>query len=104
MAKHKVVHSEDACTVVIKGDPRSPEPSTAIIKFPGGYVEVSRTSDGTYWAHVQVSNGRDGSQAGELVSSRIDYSHPFGNKNGTPAVPDAEHIDHIAVRVKRAGS
>ena len=54
MARCKVVHSEDTVMVEFKGDKRNPEPSMAVIKFPGGHVEVSRTSDGKYWAHVEV--------------------------------------------------
>ena len=39
MARHKVAHSEDATAIHIKGDPRNPEPSTAVITFPGGNVD-----------------------------------------------------------------
>ena len=48
MAKATVVHSDDAATIIFKGDRRRPEPSTGIIKFPGGHVEVTRCSDNTY--------------------------------------------------------
>lgn len=106
MAKAKVVHSEDAVTVVFKGNPKNPEPSSGIIIFPGGHVEVSRSSDGTYWAHIQIQEESDatGNPAGEVVSSRVDYHHPYGNKNGIPKVPDHEHIQHIAVRVSKRNS
>ena len=49
MARAKVTHSDDAVQITFNGDKRNPEPSTAVVKFPGGYVEVSRCSDGTYW-------------------------------------------------------
>lgn len=33
------------------GDKRNPEPTYVGIKFPGGEVTVTRTSDGGYWIH-----------------------------------------------------
>ena len=32
-----------------------PEPATHIIEFPGGAIELSRTTDGNYWAHIIVN-------------------------------------------------
>ncbi|MHB1265894.1 MAG: hypothetical protein ACYC1S_16015, partial [Gemmatimonadaceae bacterium] len=37
---------------------KRPEPAQHIIEFPGGAVEVSRTSDGSYWAHIIVHRGQ----------------------------------------------
>ena len=54
MAKAKVIHSDDSVLIDFKGNKRSPEPATGVIKFPGGHVEVSRCTDGTYWAHIEV--------------------------------------------------
>lgn len=99
MARHKVIHSDDACCVLIEGDKRSPEPSTASIKFPGGSVEVSRTSDGHYWAHIQVDDRSN------VVQSRIDYAHEewarrVGNGGECiPPVPAAEFVEHVAFLV-----
>lgn len=90
MAKAKVYHSEDAVTIVFKGDPRSPEPSTGIIKFPGGHVEVSRCSNGEYWAHVAVVDPRN------VVDGRIDRTDRF---QAASDLPDAHAINHIAIRV-----
>ena len=95
MAKIKVVHSVDACTIIFKGNPSTPEPSTGIIKFPGGHVEVSRTSNGEYWAHIEAD------EPSNIVDSRIDYDHEgYTKSNGIiPPIPLFEHIQHIAVKV-----
>ena len=101
MARAEVVHSQDAVTVIFKGDPRRPEPSTAVIKFPGGHVEVSRASDGSYWAHVEVQAAVDHDErpAGQIVASRIDYRHGMGH--GIPPMPADDFIQHIAVQISR---
>lgn len=95
MARGKVVHSEDACTIIFKGNPKSPEPSTGIIKFPGGHVEVSRTSDGSYWAHVSVNN------AANIVASRIDYNHEewCASQGAIPPIPGEGAIEKMAIKV-----
>ncbi len=95
MAKAKVVHSEDAATIIFKGDKRHPEPTYGIIKFPGGHVEVSRTTDGQYWAHVSVDDN------GRITDSRIDYQHEaYKRHNGSiPPIPAHEDIQHMAIKV-----
>lgn len=100
MAKAKVVHSEDAVTVIFQGNPKNPEPGSAIIKFPGGHVEVSRTSDNRYWAHVEVEDPES------IQSSRIDYSHEGYTATGgaIPAIPHADKIQHMAILVAAGGS
>jgi len=95
MARAQVTHSTDAVQITFNGDKRHPEPSTAVIKFPGGHVEVSRASDGTYWAHVEVvdpANTRE---------SRVDYDHAGYVQSGgsIPPIPLQEHVKHMAVRV-----
>lgn len=90
MARAKVVHSDDAVLVEFLGNPNSPEPSTGVIKFPGGHVEVSRCTDGTYWAHINTVSGVN------IVEGRID------RKCRVEAVEDMEdvkYIDHIAIRI-----
>jgi len=94
MAKAKVVHSADACMIIFKGQKSKPEPSTGIIKFPGGHVEVSRTSDGKYWAHVYTD------EAANIVDSRIDYDYEgWCNFHNIPKVPGGKHIQKIAVKI-----
>ena len=93
MARAKVTHSDDAVQITFEGDRRNPEPSTAVIKFPGGHVEVSRCTDGGYWAHIDLVDpaNNDG--------SRIDYVAEVAREAGIPPLPREEHIKHIAVRV-----
>lgn len=95
MATAKVVHSQDAVTVIFEGDKtKNLEPSTGIIKFPGGFVEVSRIGT-KYWAHIY----QDGSKP--IVESRIDYNYEgyVATGGSIPDVPHADKIVHIAVKV-----
>jgi len=90
MARAKVTHSTDAVQITFNGDIRDPEPSTGVIQFPGGHVEVSRCSDGTYWAHIALVDGVN------IIEGRIDRD------GGVQAVSDLEDhnmINHIAIRV-----
>jgi hypothetical protein len=92
MAKAKVVNSTDGVTVIFNGDKRYPEPTTGVIKFPGGHVEVSRCSDGTYWAHIAVTDGSD------IVAGRIDRSDRV---DAVESMDSPESINHIAIRIAR---
>lgn len=96
MARAKVVHSEDACTIIFAGDKSSPEPSTGIIKFPGGFVEVARTSDGKYWTHITIEGGK-------IESSRYDYIYEkwLENEGKIPPLPNDSDINHVALLVGR---
>jgi len=97
MARAKIVHSTDACTIIFKGDPSTPEPCTGVIKFPGGHVEVTRTTDGQYWAHIEVTNPAN------TVDSRIDYDHATWVKTGgkIPPIPEEQGVKHIAIRINQ---
>lgn len=94
MARHKIVHSDDACCVLIEGDKRRPEPSTAVIKFPGGHIEVSRCSDGSYWVHLAVVDHKN------IVDSRVDYAH--GGQRSVRDLPEADLVNKVALRVSNA--
>lgn len=103
MARFKVHHSEDACCIDIRGDVRNPEPSQAVISFPGGSVEVSRHSDGSYWVHVARNtrvNNPDEDVLGEIVESRIDHTYE-ARQLGVPPMPAHEDIEHMAIRIAR---
>ena len=94
MAKAKVIHSADACTMIFRGSKSDPEPSTGVIKFPGGNVEVSRCSDGSYWAHISLDD------ASNNIRTRVDYDYDKSQEHGILPVPDVEHIEHLAILVK----
>lgn len=85
------MHSDDAVCVVFNGNPRRPEPSTGVIKFPGGHVEVSRCSDGTYWVHLETV------AAVNIVDSRIEYEH--GGTRAVRDLPEHELVRKLAIRV-----
>ncbi len=93
MAKAKVVHSDDSCTVIIKGDKNSPEPTTTIIKFPGGEVEVARCSDGkSYWAHLQIN------ESAQIIDSRVDYdveTYRERSASGLKEIPEIENQEGV---------
>ncbi len=105
MARAKVVHSDDACTVIFKGDKlKEAEPRYGIIKFPGGHVEVTRCDDDTYWAHISIVNDTgDYSKNGKIVQSRFDYDYETAqriDKNVIP-IPEEQGIQHMAIRIKK---
>lgn len=93
MARAKVVHSDDAVMIEFKGDRRKPEPRTAVIKFPGGHVEVTRTSDGKYWAHLEVV------AAANIAGSRIGYEYDAWKALGIPELPMGTQIKNVALLV-----
>lgn len=106
MARADVTHSKNAVHVTFRGDRRHPEPETAVIKFPGGFVEVSRTTDDQYWAHVAINTADQCdmsglNQPGNIVNSRIGYDNEGYRKSGgeIPPIPLAEHIQHMAILV-----
>lgn len=101
MARFKVTHSEDACTINIEGDPRTPEPSTAIIKFPGGHVEVARCSDGSYWAHLRRDSGVQREEGFRVADSRVDYNFEGSQDWGIPKIEDQEKVEGLSVRIAR---
>lgn len=83
------------------GDRAKPEPAQHIIEFPGGAIELSRTTDGEYWAHIIVNRewsdpDQEGMHAarGEVVDARIDSAA------GVVDVPHAGNLTQIAVRVR----
>lgn len=85
---------------------RRPESATHIIEFPGGAIEVSRTTDGDYWAHIMVNrdfalpDDCEGLRAayGEIVGSRIDYEFPADPN--VIDIPNAKQVRQIAILIK----
>lgn len=95
MARATVIHSEDAVNIVFEGNKAKPEPGTGIITFPGGNVEISRCSDGSYYAHISIED------PSTVVASRIDYDYEGQKTEGIIDVPKANHIQHIAMRINQ---
>lgn len=82
---------------------KRPESAQHIIEFPGGAIEVSRTTDGNYWAHIIVhrgeivddTEGRTGA-IGKIVGSRIGRSYPHDVSD----IENADDIEQIAVLIR----
>ena len=93
--------------IALLGDKtKKPEPASHIIEFPGGAIELSRTSGSDYWAHIIVNRdfalpgeveGLEGA-LGEIVDSRMDYAFP-ACPNLVP-VPNASELRQIAVLIR----
>lgn len=95
MAKAKVTHSDDAVQIDFYGDRRHPEPATAVVRFPGGHIEVSRCADGSYYAHLEVVEPQN------VVDSRVDYCYEAAQVLGTiPNFPHADQVRHIALKIR----
>lgn len=88
---------------------KRPESAQHIITFPGGAIELSRTSDGSYWAHILVNRGWvDGDQEGyhaargQVIDSRIGRDLPApGHLTG---VDNQAEITQIAVLIGRVSA
>ena len=88
--------------VVLHGDRNRPEPESFRVHFPGGHVDISRCTDGTYWVHIGTPRADfaspDGEPMGEIFDMRIDRESGVE----TPVYGGAYHV---AARVRiRNGS
>jgi hypothetical protein len=89
--------------IKLEGDKARPESAQHIIEFPGGAIELSRTTDGNYWAHIIVTQrdvcedaGTRQSAYGRIVGSRIGRVYP----GGVEPVENAEGIEQIAILIR----
>lgn len=90
----------------LAGDRRNPEPTYVRVMFPGGDVDVVRTSDGHYWVHVRV-NRKDspglglveGAVEGRLVDARLDITGKHASETSTGDFADPG-LYHLAVRIE----
>lgn len=95
MQKLKVVSMGDAVQGVhLLGNRRNPEPVHFRVTFPGGDVDVVRTTDDEYWIHVYVHHHPHG----QIVDARLDIAgrHTSDVKMGDFGDPK---LYHLAVRV-----
>ncbi len=71
------------------------EKPITVIKFPGGHVEISRTSDNRYWVHVAVNppDSMEG-QPGQVQDARIDAVGRYVDDSVAAelAKPDFSHM------------
>jgi hypothetical protein len=86
-------------TTTLHGDPaKKVEKGHTIVLFPGGSVEISRTTDEHYWVHVAVD--RDSKAA--IVDARVDANGSYmaaANEALKTGLETAD-VEHIAFLVK----
>jgi hypothetical protein len=91
--------------ITLGGDKtKRPEPAQHIIEFPGGAVEVSRTTEGNYWAHIIVNHdlhrGAKGrASRGAVIDGRIDYF----NGSSVCDIDNADLVSQIAILIQPEG-
>lgn len=87
----------------LRGDKHAQtEAAQHIIEFPGGAIELTRTTDGDYWAHIIVNRkppfedgGTRESARGEIINSRIGPT-----SGGIINVPFTESLEQIAILIR----
>jgi hypothetical protein len=90
--------------VTLKGDRRHPEPESFRVKFPGGDVDVTRTTDDEYWIHVRVNRPEntidEDEPNGRIVDARLDIVNKHASQT---KVGDFENpgLYHLAVRIAK---
>src|SRR5512135_2951446 len=98
-----VAMGDEVQGVTLKGNPKSPEPTHFRVVFPGGDVDVVRTTTGDYWVHVRVNNrpGHDDPNAtpGRLVDARLDVVDKHASETDAGDFKDPG-LYHLAVRVQ----
>lgn len=107
MQKPKVVDFGDAVHGVrLKGDPNEPEKAYFRVAFPGGDVDIVRTTNNDYWIHVRVNHPEDGSfikgetQAAQLIDARLDIHGKHASEVDAGEFNDPG-LYHLAVRIRR---
>ena len=77
------------------------ESAQHIIEFPGGAIEVSRTTEGNYWAHIMVNRDYVVDECeglrrayGSIIGGRIDHN------DGVGQIPNHENITQMALLIK----
>jgi hypothetical protein len=100
----------DAIGVELFGDITKPETATFLVYFPGGYVEITRTTTNSYWAHVGVlrsdnSSGTrcDDRKVGNIVDSIVQTGRSNPENTSLDMDRDLIHVRgdwHFAVEIK----
>lgn len=94
---------DNAMGVKLEGNPQKPEPIYFRVMFPGGDVDIVRTTDDEYWIHIHVNNNNSTSYdpmepEARIVDARLDIADrgitetnmgDFNNPN----------LFHLAVRI-----
>ncbi len=90
--------------ITLLGDRTKPEPAQHIIEFPGGAIEVSRTSNNEYWAHILVNRGQvvDDAEGREAAIGKVVGIRVYGDGKFFEMENESERdtIEQIALLIK----
>ena len=91
------------CRQCGEGWAAKPEPEHFRVVFPGGDVDIVRTTNGEYWVHLAVHKHGDGSSphefVGEICDARLDVHGKHASDTDAGDFAD-ENLYHVALRVK----
>ena len=90
----------------MEGNPKRPEAAHGgMIEFPGGNVNVTRTTNGDYWVHILLNKeGRglfipEATIEGMVIDARVDSINPVKHLKDVGHLNDPD-TDHFAVLIK----
>lgn len=93
--------------VQLEGNPKKPEPIHFRVMFPGGDIDIVRTSDNEdYWVHIRVNHPDDGEdpdrsvQDAKIVDARLDLIDKAAIHTDVGDFNNPS-LYHLAVRVTR---
>jgi hypothetical protein len=92
--------------VRLKADIKTPEPESFRVAFPGGDVDVVRTSNNEFWVHVRVNKRGDGFDLsdgsgrdyGQILDARLDSIGKSSSEMSAGDFADP-NLYHLAVRI-----
>ena len=95
----------DVRGVKLKGDRRNPEPIHFRVMFPGGDVDIVRTTDDDYWIHIRVNHKDDGADPDRVLDAKITDARLDLLSKPVQQVDVGDFNDpslyHLAVRITR---
>lgn len=95
----------DVRGVKLAGSRKNPEPIHFRVMFPGGDVDIVRTTDDDYWIHIRVNHEEDGADPvrirdAKIVDARLDLLDKPVSKVDVGDFNDPS-LYHLAVRITR---
>jgi len=93
---------------IYRGKKTKREPEHHEFIFPGGNINIQRTSDDDYWVHIVVNKGQvlddipSRSKPGKFVDSRVDLLFEETQQQSVIPINNVENAGHIAVRISTA--
>ena len=91
--------------VRLEGNPENPEKPYFRVCFPGGDIDISRTTNGEYWIHLRVDRPESGMHiAGETKTAHITDARLDAHGKHASEMDQGDFNDpnlyHVALRVK----